>query len=216
MVDHNILLTKLQFMGVRGVALQWFRDYLCFRKQYVNFDNTNSSYRNINRSIPQGSILGPVLFNIYINDIVRASENVKVILFADDCCIFGSHKNLDFLKQNINSDLVRIHNWIVYNKLSINYSKSQYMLFSRKLIPPLDNFPITINNSNISKVTNTNFLGFLINDKLNWKSHINFLISKVNKYRAIIFLVRNNLTKNSLKLIYHSLVYSNILYGNVI
>ena len=102
------------------------------------------------------------------------------------------------------------------NTLSINFSKCHYMLFSRKRVPPLNNFQILINDKKIKNVTCTNFLGILINNKLNWKNHVDYLVSKVNKYRAIIFLIRNNLTKNSLKLIYHSLVYSNILNGNVI
>lgn len=216
MVDHKLLLDKLNLMGVRGVAFDWFKNYLHQRKQYVNFNNVNSDYKFIERSVPQGSILGPILFNIYINDIVETVQNVNITLFADDCCIFYSHTDLNILKELVNSDLKTVYDWIIYNKLAINFSKCHYILFSRKRNTLLNNFRMVINDNEINRVSFTNFLGIIIDEKLNWKKHVTFLVNKLNKYRAIMFLTRTRLTKNSLKLIYYSLIYSNVLYGNVI
>ena len=103
-VNHNILLRKLEFYGIRGIALEWFKHYLTGRKQYVLYNNTQSSKQYITCGVPQGSVLGPLLFLIYINDIPNCLKYSKSIVFADDTTIFASCKNMNTLYNNMNDD----------------------------------------------------------------------------------------------------------------
>jgi len=122
-IDHKILISKLQHYGIRGIALEWFKSYLTNRHQYVNIGESNSSMQHVSCGIPQGSILGPMLFIIYINDITFASKIADLIMFADDTNLFYSHVNLDVLCNVINNDLCKISTWFKLNKLSINIKK---------------------------------------------------------------------------------------------
>ena len=128
-IDHNILLEKLQIYGVRGVALQWFKSYLLNRQQCVAINNEFSAYTTITCGVPQGSILGPLLFIIYINDLVNSSKLFKFVMFADDTNLFYSHKNLDNLVATVNQELQKISLWLRINKLSLNIKKTHFILF---------------------------------------------------------------------------------------
>ena len=135
-------------------------------------------------------------------------------MFADDCCVYLSHSNLNHLCTLINADLCNVNEWIQSNKLTLNPNKSHFMLFSRK--KPEINCEIKINEYPINKLDNMNFLGINLNCKLSWKNHIETVVNHLNKYRSILFLTRDNLSAFSLKLIYNSLIYPLLLYGNLI
>ena len=128
-IDHTILLNKLSHYGVRGVALDWFRSYLSNRKQFVNYKDTKSDIRNVDCGVPQGSVLGPLLFIIYTNDLPRAIKYSKCILFADDTTLFYCTKHRNELYNNISMDLNALSDWFKANKLSLNVSKINYMTF---------------------------------------------------------------------------------------
>ena len=128
-VDHGILLYKLDHYGVRDVANTWFTSYLGNRKQYVTFNDADSSLSRMCCGVPQGSILGPILFLIYINDIVNSSKILKFVLFADDSNLYASHADLQSLISLMNSELDSVGNWIFCNKLTINLSETQYLIF---------------------------------------------------------------------------------------
>ena len=123
------MLRKLECYGIRGIALQWFEHYLTGRKQYVMYNNTQSSMQYITCGVPQGSVLGPLLFLIYINDIPNCLKHSKSIVFADDTTIFASCNNLNTLYNNVNGDLANLINWFKANKLSLNIAKTNYILF---------------------------------------------------------------------------------------
>ena len=119
-LDHVILLRKLEHYGIRGAALQWFQSYLSNRRQYVFVNEISSSLKFVTCGVPQGSILGPLLFILYINDIVCCSDVLKFLLFADDTNIFYSHLDSGKLEEIVNGELVKLTQWFIANKLSLN------------------------------------------------------------------------------------------------
>ena len=131
-IDHHILLQKLYLYGIRGLPLQWFHSYLSNRKQYVVVDGVESTQLDVNLGVPQGSVLGPLLFLIYVNDIVNSSNLLKFSLFADDTVVLYSHKNVTTLVSTINQELQILNDWFKCNKLFLNFMKTKYVLFHSK------------------------------------------------------------------------------------
>ena len=129
-LDHKILLSKLDHYGIRGPWLAWLKSYLSNRKQFVNYNGQCSSYGNIVCGVPQGSILGPLLFLIYVNDLAYVSDYLYMIMFADDTNALDSDKNLNALENRCNNEMIKIVDWVNANKLSLNVKKTNYMLFS--------------------------------------------------------------------------------------
>lgn len=119
-VNHNILFDKLEHYGIRGVALDWIKNYFCDRLQYVQYNDCISKSNLIQCGVPQGSILGPLLFLLYINDISYVSNVLDLILFADDTNLFYSHKDLSHLTSILNCEMNKLSEWFIVNKLSIN------------------------------------------------------------------------------------------------
>ena len=126
-IDYNILLHKLSIYGIRGQPLSWFRNYLHNRHQYVSYLSCNSQKKIVNCGVPQGSILGPLLFLIYVNDIIRSSPILHFVLFADDTSIIHSHSNYNTLINQLNLELSKISLWFKANKLSLNVNKAPYL-----------------------------------------------------------------------------------------
>ena len=158
-INHEILLKKLHNYGIRGTVLSWFRDYLFHRQQYVAFHSSTSSKSYITCGVPQGSILGPLLFLIYINDIIKSSSLLTYVLFADDTSVFYSHKCLNTLVNTLNSELAKISTWFKCKKLSLNIDKTCFINFntsqSQLNIPNniiIDNIPLTEKNQQSSWV----------------------------------------------------------------
>ena len=133
-VDHGILIKKLEHYGVRGAASDWLKSYLSNRKQFVNIDGCSSELLDVICGVPQGSILDPTLFILYINDICNVSNLVKFILFADDTNVFCAGDNKLELECMLNRELAKLCKWFAVNKLSLNLSKTSYMLFRNR--PP--------------------------------------------------------------------------------
>ena len=162
-INYDILYCKLNHYGIRGCMLDWFKSYLTDRKQYVYYNGHASSMQNISCGLPQGSILGPLLFLIYVNDLATVSEYIFSILFADDTNMFMSDKDPQVLEQKFNSELQKIFEWIQTNKLSLNIKKTQFMLFyGRKSIGYMPN--IMINGSSLSRTQCVKFLGIMVDE----------------------------------------------------
>ena len=169
-LNHDILLTKLRYCGIGGVSLNWFQSYLTKRTQYVQYNDTSSSIREIETGVPQGSILGPLLFIIYMNDIHTVSQKFTFILYADDktlispLCSFihSSQSDMDYVSTMINIELSKISDdWLAVNKLSLNTAQTKFMLFHnyQKTIDEDDIPHLTINDTIIGRVREFNFGG---------------------------------------------------------
>ena len=187
-IDHNILLYKLEHYGFRGTALDWFKSYLTNRKQFISFNNCTSNLQSIECGVPQGSILGPLLFILYVNDITHTSSIVDFILFADDTTILFSDKNIVNKVSIVNRELKEVSNWFRANKLSINASKTNFMIMGTphmtgKIQGDLN---ITLDNSLLDKVSSTKFLGVIIDENLTWKNHINCISKTISRNIGVI------------------------------
>ena len=167
-IDHALLCPKLEYYGIRGIALDWFTNYLNNRKQFVNLNVIDSSLLTILCGVPQESIPGSLLFLIYINDIVNTSKLTKFIIFADDTNLFYKHKNHNTLVSIINTELIKVSSWFKLNKLSLNINKTNFIHFQSSNSFCNENLTINIfiDNSKITRVTNTKFLGVIINSRL--------------------------------------------------
>ena len=215
-VNHKILLEKLLHYGIRGTPLNWFSDYLSNRKQFVKFNDTLSEQKTISCGVPQGSILGPLLFLIYINDISNCSSLLKIILNADDTSIFYSGKDLDQLLQSVNLELVKLSIWFKANKLSLNLKKTKSMIFCSRTKRYTKNIDIMIDNQIIEQVRSLTFLGVHIHEHLDWKPHINIISLKTSKSIGAINKIKSLISATARRTLYCSLVLPYIQYCNII
>ena len=210
-VPHSILLEKLYALGIRGNIYNWFKSYLENRKQYVIYNNCKSDMGTITHGVPQGSILGPLLFIIFMNDFSKSSELLFAILYADDTNIFleGNSYNKTILE--LNTELLKIESWLVANRLTLNVSKTHYMIFHRSRIKTVDH-DLILNGNVVKRVTSTKFLGIIVDDQLKWKQHINYIKNKISKSIGIIYKARNYVNRHTLRNLYYTFVYPYLIY----
>ena len=212
-VSHEILLRKLQCYGIRGKALQLFKSYLSGRSQFVKLADAESSLMNIVFGVPQGSILGPLLFLIYINDLPDAT-NFYVKLFADDTFLCAQHEQFSVLESEVNCELEKVFGWLASNKLTLNLDKSKFMIISNsKSIP---NLGVHINGLPLKECDSYKYLGVMIDKNLNWSCHIEYIGQKISKACGALAKIRHCVSLEILKNVFYALVHSYLRYGILI
>jgi hypothetical protein len=212
-INHKILLEKLNFYGVRGIAYDWIKSYLENRTHYVDYLGTTSEHKPITCGVPQGSILGPLLFIIYINDLNHSLTLSKSILFADDTTIFQSSDNIKELYSNMNKDLAKLGDWFRANKLSLNVSKSNYILFTNIHIPDIHTFVLKMGKDKIEKKKSVKSLGIIIDEKLTWNEHIKVCKTKISNSVYAINRVKHLIPRKYIRTLYFTMVYPYLTYG---
>lgn len=218
-VNHDILLQKMQHYGFHGVSQQWFKNYLLFRQQYVSVNGMDSDLNFISCGVPQGSVLGPILFLIFINDLPNAT-NLFTLLFADDTTFQLCDKNLQELITKGNNELSKAANWFKLNKLTLNVSKTKFIIFRNKnmVIDP-DSISLKIGHEIIERIgqdcakKSYKFVGHLLDEFLTWEPHINHIQTKLGSGNYAISKCKNILPLKIRKMLYNSLVKPHLENG---
>ena len=213
-VDHQILIGKLEHYGIRGTALELFKSYLSNRKQYVHIDNCKSKTQSITCGVPQGSVLGPLLFLLFINDLPNCSPSGKFRIFADDTNVFFHCKNSDELISIGKTIMIELNSWFTANKMTLNTDKTSFTIFktNRLIIPNLPDH-IEFLNYKINRSTEIKFLGLTLDENLTWNKHITDISNKLKSLFHIFYNIRDFISEQDIKTIYYSLIYSRIKYG---
>ena len=197
-LDHKILINKILYYEIRGIWLIWLENYLSHRTQYVEVDNFISSSQTITNGVLQGSIRGPLLFLICMNDMPLPSNLFKFILYTDGTTIFSAldySLSLDIYASSelINKQLSSVGEWLMINRPSINISKTKYMLFHPRQNINYATPELTLNGDIIERVGNFNFLGVVIDKHITWKYHRKVLYNKTSKYCGVLSRLKNYL-----------------------
>ena len=212
-MNHNILLRKLELYGIRHLPLMWIESYLRDRPSCVGLGGANISNINIsNIGIPQGSIIGPILFLIYINDLPNISTNINTTLFADDTTISISDNSFNDLIQKTNTELAKIHDWTISNRLTINVDKTETLLFTNR---PNDNNGncIQLNETDINFTPSCKFLGTFIDNKLTFSKHINHILGKLSRGAGILYKIKDQLPTRARINYYYGMLYPFLSYN---
>ena len=212
-MNHEILIAKLKHYGLQNSALQLCKNYLTCRKQYTQIHEAQSSQLDINIGVPQGSILGPFLFLVFVNDLPNCSDTFKFITYADDTTLISTinHQTMHDIN-SLNTELNKVYEWLCTNKLSLNISKTKFLIFHtphRQITPPV----ITINNTQIENVDTFNFLGVTLDKHMTWKSHINKVVKKIAQITGALNNLKNMIPLAAKMHIYNALIVPHLNYG---
>lgn len=216
MVEHSVLLKKLEHYGIRGTTLKWMKSYLENRMQFVTIEGIDSSTREMKFGVPQGSILGPLLFIIYINDLPQISNFAKFIMYADDANIILTGDNITEISEKLSVLGNELEKWVESNGLALNLKKTKYMIFSRQRTEVRLTSPFSISNVEIEQKSEARFLGVIVDENLTWTTHIKTVQTKMSRYIGIMYKLKNILPLKSKIQIYHSFVQSHINYCSLV
>ena len=202
-VNHTILLWKLHhYFGIRGTALHLIESYLSNRYQYTNVQGRYTNKLKTTTGVPQGSC--PLLFSLYINDLPLASE-FDTTLYADDTALMLSDRDLNSLKYKVNNELNKVDFWLRMNKSSLNYSKTNYIIYNNQLHKTCkDEFTIVMNKTRLQRENSIKYLGVIFDDKLCWANHIDNLSNQLARCSGLFCRLRNYVPRKTLCLLYYT------------
>ena len=211
-VSHDVLLNKLYFYGIRGTPLESFRSYLGGRSQFVAINGMKSDCKSISCGVPQGSILGPLLFLIFVNDLPNCNVCFDYVLFADDTSISLKFPkcSLDTIHLHINQQLCSVSDWLNANKISLNISKTNYMIFSYTGDHTLHS--VRINGGEIGCVRSARYLGLFFDNNLKFRNHVDMLSDRISKSIGQMSKVGHLLPRRVLVSIYYSIIHPYLNY----
>ena len=215
-VNHQTLLNKLNHYGIRGKALAWFSSYLSNRTQCVSVNGHISSHLKVTCGVPQGSVLGPLLFLIYINDLPKSSKKLSFYLFADDTNIYFESENLSQLEKVVNNELKHIKKWLDVNKLALNVDKTNFIIFHSRQHSLSKSVNIKIGKEHVKQAKYVKFLGLLLDENLSWRYHLSELRKKLARTSGIFLKIRHLLPTSVLVSLYYSLFASFLQYGIIV
>lgn len=213
LVNHKLLLEKLNNYGIRGKVSDWISSYLSDRKQVVDINNTKSSEMNINIGVPQGSILGPLLFLIFINDLPNIDPENNIVMFADDNTYLCHDKSKSEVLAKLQGMVTRFIKWFSTNKLHLNISKTVFINFTPRKSLIYESCLIKADHESLRQVASAKFLGLYIDNDLSWKSHVNYLSSKLSSLCFALYRLREVTQKSICLTFYHSNILSRLRYG---
>ena len=215
-VDHQILLKKLEHYGIRGIANNWFRSYLTNRKQFVSINGCNSTSQLMKYGVPQGSVLGPLLFLIYINDLNKAIKFCTTHHFADDTNLLYVDKSMKKIQKYVNLDLKFLCKWLKANRISLNASKTELVIFRDPRKKSSHELKIKIDGKKLIPSRFVKYLGVSIDCHLTWHVHEMELHSKLTRAIGMLCKIRHFVQLNTLCMIYYGIFSSILLYGSQI
>ncbi len=212
-------MAKLPSFGITGIEHQWFRNYLTGRSQSVIVSGQLYNPLPVTVGVPQGSILGPMLFLLFLNDLTAVMETYTTNMFADDTEIEHTCKPEDHstLENNINSDLSRLKSYFDTNRLSINVTKCEFMqIGTYQSIAKMPNIMIHINNEPLKKVSIAKYLGMYIDENLKWDEQINVVIPKISTNIGILRSLRRIVPIDTIKLLYNAIILPHFYYSDMV
>ena len=215
-VDHKILLKKLDHYGIRGTANKWFESYLSNRQQFVTINDKHSSLKPMNFGVPQGSVLGPLLFLIYINDLHKAIHYSTTRHFADDTNLLISNHSPKQLRKQLNIDLKILTLWLKANKISLNSSKTEILIFKHPNKPLTYDLKLLLDGKRLYPSKYVKYLGILIDPHLTWNYHIKTLAPKLARATGMLAKLRHYVPHEGLRNIYFGIFASIMNYGSQI
>ena len=211
-VDIHILLKKMHFLGIRGSLLNIIESYFKNRTQIVQIEQHKSHETKISMGVPQGSILGPLLFILYINDLKNTDQDGSYYFYADDTVIVLKHQTFQGLQDKIDHFIPAMTKWFLSNRLSLNASKTCFQIFSNFRNTANIDLNIAINGSQITRKFSVEYLGITVDENLKWDTHITNVSLKISRNLGIIGRVKHYLSSRELKLLYNSLILPHINY----
>ena len=212
-IKHETLFKKLEYYGIRGNVLKWFKSYLSDRFIKVKYNTTLSEKYKISYGTPQGSVLGPLMYIILANDLVKCLKFCSCTTFADDTTIFASGNNLKYLFKKVNADLKRLGEWFASNSLTLNVDKSKFIIFKPKRKVITNNAILQLGGKNIERVKSIKFLGVIIDESLDWTLQVKHVLTKMIAGNYSLQMIKNILPPSTKLLIYFANIHSHLSYA---
>ena len=211
-VGHEILFKKLWHYGIRGIGNDWFKSYLTNRMQYVSINGISSDLLKVNFGVPQGSVLGPLLFLVYINDLHNSIRFSSPFHFADDTGLLNIQDSMHAINRTLNKDLRELSFWLNANKIALNVAKTEIILFKTSNKNYDADLKIKFYRKRIHASPYVKYLGVFIDENLYWKIHINKISTKLIKGNAMLSKLRHFVNKDILLSAYYAIFHIHLAY----